>query len=289
MLGLLCVVQQRRSLSLIDTMMHPLRVTRGSGELALAPLNWNDIPTRDAVMKNKQNKRNLTSLLSICNLGPQVSVQSRDDEVFLHDEADVTIIGYLFQATDDSRQVVRILTDDSDIFVLLVFWTWRNGLQDKLVIQMEKWNGVVLDIHATCASLGQALCSQLLGAHALSGCDTVSFPFCKGNISALKILSAGHFPGLFDVLGEEGATQADLMEVGKQFFSALYGHPTGTSMTQAHYNIHSHKQGKPLRIMYLPPTDIHLYLHVWRAHLQMLLWKAADQQGPPGVDILEYS
>ena len=68
---------------------------------------------------------------------------------------------------------------------------------------MEKWNGVVLDINATCASLCAALCSQLIGAHALSGCDTVSFPFGKGKISALKILSAGNFPGLFDVLGEE--------------------------------------------------------------------------------------
>ena len=49
------------------------------------------LPTRDAVMKNK-HKRNLSSLLSTCNLRPQVSVESRDDGVFLHDEADVTII-----------------------------------------------------------------------------------------------------------------------------------------------------------------------------------------------------
>ena len=59
-------------------------------------------------MKNKHNKRNLTSLLSIYNLGPQDSVKSRDDDVLLHDEADVTIIGNLFQAADDGRQVVRI-------------------------------------------------------------------------------------------------------------------------------------------------------------------------------------
>ena len=65
----------------------------------------------------------------------------------------------------------------------MVFWTWRYGSQDKLVVQVEKWNGVVLDIDATCASLGQALCSQLLGAHALSGCDTVLFSFGKGKIS----------------------------------------------------------------------------------------------------------
>ena len=155
-------------------------------------------------MKNKHNKRNLPSLLSICNLGPQVSVQSRDDDVLLHDEADVTIISYLIQAADDGRQVVRIL-----IFVLLV--------------------------------LGEALCSQLLGAHTLSGCDTVSLPFGKGKISA---------------------TQADLMEVGKLFFTALYGHPAGTSMAQACYNMYSRNQGKPLHIMYLPPTDINLYLHV---------------------------
>ena len=39
-------------------------------------------------MKNKHNKHNLPSLFSICNMGPQVSVQSRDDDVFLHDEAE---------------------------------------------------------------------------------------------------------------------------------------------------------------------------------------------------------
>ena len=31
----------------------------------------------------------------------------------------------------------------------------------------------------------------------------------------------------------------------------------------------------------LPPTDANLQLHVLRAHLQMLLWKAADQRDPP--------
>ena len=40
--------------------------------------------------------------------------------------------------------------------------------------------------------------------------------------------------------------------------------------------------------MSLPPTDLNLFLHVKRAHLQMLLWKAADQLGPPDVSITEY-
>ena len=123
------------------------------------------------------------------------------------------------------------------------------------------------------------------GVHALSGCDTVSYPFGKGKASVLKTLKAGNFPGLFDVLGEESATHVDLMAVGQHFFAALYGQPTGTSMTQARYNLYTCKQAKPLRIMLLPPTDTNLYLHVRRAHLQMLLWKAADQQGPRDVYI----
>ena len=171
------------------------------------------------------------------------------------------------------------------MFVLLVYWTWRYDLQVRVAVQMENWDGVVLDINATCANLGDTVCSQLLGSHALSACDTVSYLFGKGKASVLKTLKAGNFPGLFDVLGEESATHADLMAVGEQFFAALYGQPTGTSMTQARYNLYTRKQGKPLRIMLLPPTGTHLYLHVRCAHLQMLLWKATDQQGHPDVSI----
>ena len=100
------------------------------------------------------------------------------------------------------------------VFVLLVYWTWRCDLQDRLAVQMEKWDGVVLDGNATCANLGSTVCSKLLGAHAITGCDTVSYPFGKGKASMLKTLKEGDFPGLFDVLGEEGASQEDLMAVG---------------------------------------------------------------------------
>ena len=66
---------------------------------------------------------------------------------------------------------------------------------------MEKWDGVVLDVNATCANLGSTVCSKLLGAHAITGCDTVSYPFGKGKASMLKTLKEGDFPGLFDVFG----------------------------------------------------------------------------------------
>ena len=163
-------------------------------------------------MKNKHNKRGLSRRLSTFNLGCGVSVESRDDGVFLHDEADITIISYLFQAADAGCQ---ILSDDNDILVLLVYWTWHYDLQFRIVVQMEKWDGIILDINAICANLGDTVCSQLLGAHTLSGCDTVFYPFGKGNASVLKTLKAGNFPRLFDVPGEESATHA---AVERQFF-----------------------------------------------------------------------
>ena len=65
-------------------------------------------------------------------------------------------------------------------------------------IQMEKWNGDVLDINETVQRLGPRKFSQLLGIHALSGCDTVSYTFRKGKKSALKLLEID-IPGLDQV------------------------------------------------------------------------------------------
>lgn len=71
-------------------------------------------------MQNKQNNRGVLHLLISFNLGSEVLVEGRDDGIFLHDAADI-IITYLFEAVDDSRQACRILSNDSNIFVLLVY------------------------------------------------------------------------------------------------------------------------------------------------------------------------
>ena len=68
----------------------------------------------------------------------------------------------------------------------------------------------------------------------------------------------------------------------------MYGQPPGTTMSVARYQYYTRKKGKPRRIMELPPTETNLLLHIKRAHLQVMLWKAADQQGPPQVDITQF-
>ena len=51
-------------------------------------------------------------------------------------------------------------------------------------------------------------------------------------------------------------------------------------MNEARAHIYRGRK-KPPPLKKLPPTDANLQLHVLRAHLQMLLWKAADQRDQP--------
>ena len=54
-------------------------------------------------------------------------------------------------------------------------------------VQMERWDGQVLDSNATYSDFGQ-ICLQLPGMLTLSHCDTTFYHFGKGNATALNII-----------------------------------------------------------------------------------------------------
>ena len=54
-------------------------------------------------------------------MGAAVTIDTQDTGVFGHEETDVTIISYVLQAVGEGKNVVRVLCDDTDVFVLLVF------------------------------------------------------------------------------------------------------------------------------------------------------------------------
>ena len=76
-------------------------------------------------MRNKHNKLQLSKVLSTYNFGERVTVESQSDGVFSHEEADITMIPYLLMATEYDTPVIRILSDDTDVFVLLVYCVYR--------------------------------------------------------------------------------------------------------------------------------------------------------------------
>ena len=110
------------------------------------------LPKRDVILKSKNNKRRLASMLYTFTVDDNVTMDTRDDGAFGHDEADITMISYVLVAATSGKGVIRVLSDDTDVFVLLVYWVYWADLQCK--VQMERWDGTVLDINATCADLG---------------------------------------------------------------------------------------------------------------------------------------
>ena len=89
-------------------------------------------------------------MLGTFNLGEITSVKTGDDGTFRHDEADVTIV---LEVAKSGQSVICILSDDTDVSALFVYWSKREDMQCK--VQMERWDGLVLDIYATCADLCQ--------------------------------------------------------------------------------------------------------------------------------------
>ena len=94
--------------------------------------------------------------------------------------------------------------------------------------------------------------SQLLEAHA----SAVRLQCCKH-------WRSDHFPGLVDMLVEEGVSQADIMVVSEQLFAVLHWQPSSSSMTQTRNNLYNSQAGETNAhyvtaadvLEYLPPRD----------------------------------
>ena len=67
--------------------------------------------------------------------------------------------------------------------------------------------------------LGPRKCSQRIGIHVLSGCDTVSYSFRKGKKSTLKLLDIDIYDHVF---GQAGITHARLNATANSFL-LFYG------------------------------------------------------------------
>ena len=56
--------------------------------------------------------------------------------MYSHDEADITMISYLLITVKNGKNIVRVISDDIDVFVLLIFWVWR--LQMTVGVQLDR-------------------------------------------------------------------------------------------------------------------------------------------------------
>ena len=121
------------------------RAGTGSKDFHLTPNT--PLPCREAILKNSKNKILLASILYGYPLQNNVQLVNKLDCLVTHEEADITLCSYMLEAASSCGETIRIVCDDTDVFVLLVYWTWRKTIRKN--IQMEKLDGTVLDIRST--------------------------------------------------------------------------------------------------------------------------------------------
>ena len=143
---------------------------------------------------------------------------------------------------------------------------------------MERWDESVLDINVTLVFLGQK-CEQLLATHALTGCDTTSYLYGKGKVTALNTMISGNFQGLATV-GEVSTTHQELLTDCSKAIHPCIVQPATRNIYGSCSLQFVYEEEEP-RVMALPPTSENLLQHILRAHLQIMLWKEADCEVPP--------
>lgn len=197
------------------------------------------LPPKDVIMKLDENKRALIHYL--CKSHPQNPCVRLigEDSLYQHEEADVKIISYLLTLLPEKRHI-QVLADDTDIFVLLVYFVWL--VKPSSQVTMRKYSGEIIDINATTLEL-KSKCYDLLALHALSGCDTVSYPFGKGKISAVNMLLKSDLD--LNVFADPDANESDWMQAGLQFISRFYGGTISTSLNTLRFTLFSKKMEPP--------------------------------------------
>lgn len=206
------------------------------------------------------------------------------DTQFGHEEADINLVSYtLFNARDKGKRYIQVTSDDTDVFVLLVFFCWKHQITSQ--ITMKRFDGKCIDINLTALTLGEH-CLQLLPLHVATGCDTVSYPFGKGKLTAVNLMKKSKLD--LSAIGEANTSEEQLLTAGCHLFCLLYGIDAPITMNELRYTIFTTKREKCSNLRLLPPTDEALSHHMQRAHLQAMLWKAADQSQPPQVNVEDF-
>ena len=54
---------------------------------------------------------------------------NRYDEMFKYDGDDISIISYILHADKKGVKTIKILSDDTDVVVITVYWCWKQSVK----------------------------------------------------------------------------------------------------------------------------------------------------------------
>ena len=216
-------------------------------------------------------------------------VSKRPDLLTTHEEADVIIIQQVVHLAESDSSSIIVVADDTDVFVLLLHYYSKQHLTCQLILQGTIRGRTSVDIGKTVNKHGNTL-SDILEAHVLSGCDTVSCLWGMGKVTVVKILTTGM---QLSKLGNLGISMEEVISEATKFVAACYGSPSLTDMTALRYSVWANKMANQKlsstpELQALPPTKEAFKEHVYRAHLQVAIWRAALDSDPPNLNPVHY-
>ena len=88
---------------------------------------------------------------------------------------------------DNDTNIVTVISDDSDVFVLLVYFYWKLGLKSKVFLETTGGDRTLIYIGNTSVK-NMDIVPNLVAAHALSGCDTAAPYVGIGKLTVVKKL-----------------------------------------------------------------------------------------------------
>ena len=204
----------------------------------------------------------------------------RCDMRITHEEADTIMVNHVVQLANAGTSSLKVISDDTDVFVLLIHFYQQCRLNCNLIMSGTSSTWAVIDIKATAAKHSN-IAHQLLPAHALSGCDSVSQFYGIGKGTILKILPKRSLVKL----GRLSTPVKEVFAEASMFMNACYGCQKSADMSDTRYRVWTTKMGnKKLTsapaLKILPPTNDAFEMHVLRAHFQAAVWLSALQEDP---------
>ena len=213
---------------------------------------------------------------------------SRAHQITTHEEADVIMTSQAIGVAL-ANIPVTVVSDDTDVFLLLLHFTHSNNIDTPVFMEATSGDRTVVDIIKTKVK-HTSLCSRLLAAHALTGCDTVSKMYGIGKITALTKLAKGM---QLNHLGNLESDMDDIIKQSSSFIASCYGRDPELPYDEARYAAWLAKTGnkkarKVPDLKTLPPTSEALQEHIKRAHIQVAIWKGSLFENPPILDPKDY-
>lgn len=203
------------------------------------------------------------------------------------EEADTIIVQQVLRCAGEAQHIT-VVSDDTDVFVLLLHHYHQAGIDVPIVMESPRKERTIVDIQSTLAKHTQIV-EHLLPAHAISGCDTVASYYGLGKGSVIKALKDGYD---LSAIGNMDAPLQQVLEQATAFISACYGIKESMDMSHTRLLVWGKKNGKghisAPNLATLHPTKEAFLENVKRAHFQAYLWRNLNVNLQQALDPEDY-